>query len=71
MNFSHEILKNIDNEFYKHLTHELEKIDNRYCCIEKNAGELLERLDESVSLAVGESIGCNICSGVMKCQTWH
>lgn len=49
MNFSHEILKNIDNEFYKHLTHELEKIDNRYCCIEKNAGELLERLDESWS----------------------
>lgn len=45
-NYSHEILKNIDNEFFKHLMHELEKIDDRYCFIEKSATELLEKLDE-------------------------
>lgn len=46
-NYSLEISKNIHNEFYKRLTLELEKIDNRYCFIEKKASESLKTLDES------------------------
>ncbi|KAG4303277.1 hypothetical protein PCK1_000615 [Pneumocystis canis] len=46
-NFNLEISKNIHDEFHKRLTHELEKIDNRYCAIEKKASESLKTLDES------------------------
>ncbi|KAG4304289.1 hypothetical protein PORY_002264 [Pneumocystis oryctolagi] len=45
--YNPEISKNIHDEFHKRLTQELEKIDNRYCIIEKKASESLKVLDES------------------------
>ncbi|KTW31891.1 uncharacterized protein T551_01152 [Pneumocystis jirovecii RU7] len=46
-NYDTKISRNIHQEFYKRLTQELEKIDNRYNVIEKKASESLKILDES------------------------